>query len=194
MEQLANFLTNYCYKKNIISKEKKEIYMYGFKLIIADVINFLIIILLGTVFKRIFDSIVFLVVLCGLRQFTGGFHAKTFWLCRTSMIITYFSVMFLNIVVLNTSPKMICAFTNFLCVIIIFLLAPIENVNKPLTYRQKKSNKLKSVITSIILSVVAIIFVLADKNVGVTISTTLSAVVILMFVGKIKQKGENKNV
>lgn len=194
MNMLANIITTHCIKKNIISKEKKEIYMYGFKLIIADIINFLIIILLGTVFKRIFDSIVFLVVLCGLRQFTGGFHAKTFWLCRTSMIITYFSVMFLNIVVLNTSPKMICAFNNFLCVIIIFLLAPIENVNKQLTDRQKKSNKLKSLITSIILSVVSIIFVSADKNVGVTISTTLSAVVILMFVGKIKMKGGHKNV
>lgn len=193
MNMLADFITTCCIRKNIISEDKKEIYCYGFKLIIADVINFSIIIILGVALNRLCESLVFLFTLCFLRQFTGGFHAKTFWLCRTSMIITYFLVMFLSTVILKASPQIICLFINILCVVIIFLYAPAENTNKPLSSIQKKSNKLKSVITSIIFSAASMIFASAGEIVGVTISTTLSAVVILMLAVKIKTKGGYKN-
>lgn len=92
-------MTDYCLRKNIIDVDKKEIYRYGFKLIISDIINFSLIIVLGFILGRTIDSIVFLICLCGLRQFTGGFHAKTFWFCRFLMIITYICVMFLVVVI-----------------------------------------------------------------------------------------------
>ena len=88
MDRLANTITDYYIRKKIIAEEKREIYSYGFKLIISDVINYIIIISLGIVFNRLIESIVFLITLCGIRQFSGGFHAKTFWLCRLSMILT----------------------------------------------------------------------------------------------------------
>lgn len=96
MEKLANAMTNYYLKKKVIVEDKYEIYLYGFKLIIADIINYIIIITLGIILKKLPESIIFLITLCGLRQFTGGFHAKTFWLCRTSMVITYISVLIIT--------------------------------------------------------------------------------------------------
>ena len=43
MNSLANAITDYYCKKNIITEDKKEIYCYGFMLIIADIINYTII-------------------------------------------------------------------------------------------------------------------------------------------------------
>lgn len=192
MEKLANAITNYYLKKNVIAGDKYEIYLYGFKLIIADIINYIIIITLGMILKKLPESIIFLITLCGLRQFTGGFHAKTFWLCRTSMVITYISVLAATNVIENLKAgTSITVLINIISIIVIMLFAPIENVNKRLSKAQRKSNKIKSIIASILLSTASVMLVVGNIKIGVTISITLLAVVILMIVGKMIQKGGN---
>lgn len=196
MEKLANALTDYYVRKNVIPGDKREIYSYGFKLIISDVINYIIIISLGIVFNRLIESIIFLITLCGLRQFSGGFHAKTFWLCRLSMITTCLCVMLLTDIVTYTGLEIIIATSvNAISVAFIMIAAPVVHHNKPLSDKQKRNNKIKSIITSIFLSIVSIILIVSmDMKFGVTISMTLLAVVILMIIGKATQKGGNENV
>lgn len=196
MDKLANTLTDYYVRKNVIPGDKREIYSYGFKLIIADAINYILIISLGIVFNRLIESIIFLITLCGLRQFSGGFHAKTFWLCRLSMITTCLCVMLLTDIVTYTGFEIIIATSvNVISVTFIMIVAPVIHPNKPLSDKQECSNKIKSVITSIFLSVVSIIIIVfTDMKCGVTISMTLLSVVILMIIGKAIQKGGNENV
>ena len=193
MNNLANVITDYYCKKNIIAEDKKEIYCYGFQLIIADIINYTIIIALGIILDRTLDSIAFLITLCGIRQFCGGFHAKTFTVCRLSFITTYISVLFIAFILSSISIEFI-ALINIVCFLSISYFAPIEHPNKPMTALQKKRNKLKSIITSSVASVVSIIFVVMDITIGVTISITLCAVVGLMIVSLIMKKGGGSNV
>lgn len=40
MENFANAITKYYIKQKYIPEEKQQIYCYGFKLILADIINF----------------------------------------------------------------------------------------------------------------------------------------------------------
>lgn len=192
MEKLANAMTNYYLKKKVIVEDKYEIYLYGFKLIIADIINYIIIITLGIILKKLPESIIFLITLCGLRQFTGGFHAKTFWLCRTSMVITYISVLIITNFIENLKVEILTTvLINIFSIIVIMIFAPIENVNKRLSKAQRKSNKIKSIIASILLSTTSVMLGVGDIKIGVTISITLLAVVILMIIGRISQKGGN---
>ncbi len=192
MEKLANAMTNYYLKKKVIVEDKYEIYLYGFKLIIADIINYMIIITLGIILKKLPESIIFLITLCGLRQFTGGFHAKTFWLCRTSMVITYISVLIITNFIENLKVEILTTvLINIFSIIVIMIFAPIENVNKRLSKAQRKSNKIKSIIASILLSTTSVMLGVGDIKIGVTISITLLAVVILMIIGRISQKGGN---
>ena len=190
---LAKAITNYYCRKNIIEENKREIYCYGFQLIIADIINFTIIIVLGIILNKVSDSITFLITLCGLRQFCGGFHAKTFAVCRISFIATYIIVMVISFLLANTGIILI-ALINTVCFIFISCFSPIEHPNKPLTISQKKNNKIKSIITSAVLSIASIILVALDIQVGVTISITLCAVAVLMLVSLIMGKGGEKNV
>lgn len=196
MDRLANAITDYYIRKRIITEEKREIYSYGFKLITADVINYIIIISLGTIFNRLAESIIFLITLCGLRQFSGGFHAKSFWLCRLSMIITCLGVMLLTDIAICTGFGIIIIISiNIISIVFIAIFAPIAHPNKPLSDKQKRNNKIKSIITSIFLSIVSMIVVVAiDMKFGVTISITLLAVVFLMIIGMAVRKGGKKNV
>ena len=195
MDRLANTITDYYIRKKIIAEEKREIYSYGFKLIIADVINYVIIISLGIVFNRLIESTSFLITLCVLRQFSGGFHAKTFWLCRLSMIITYICVMALSDIIAYKEYSIITvSIINVISIVFIAVFAPIVHPNKPLSDRQKRGNKIKSIITSFFLSIASILLVIADVKPGVTISTTLLSVIILMIIGSATQKGGKRNV
>lgn len=195
MDKMANAITNYYVRKKIIAEDKHDIYCYGFKLIIADIINYSIIIILSIVFDRFTEGIIFLISLCGLRQFSGGFHAKSFLLCRLSMIITYMCVMFLTDVVIHTELQIIIVLSiNVLSIIFISIFSPVEHPNKPLMDKQKRSNKNKSIITSVILSLVSISLKSFDMKSGVTISTTLLAVIVLMIISLTTKKGGGKNV
>ena len=196
MDKLANTITDYYIRKKVISSDKREIYSYGFKLIIADIINYIIVISIGVIFNRVIESIVFLITLCGVRQFSGGFHAKTFWLCRLSMVITCLCVTMLTDIVTHTEYKtIIVMLANAISVLFITIFAPIVHPNKPLSDKQKRNNKIKSIITSLFLSAVSIIMVVAsDMKFGVTISITLFSVVVLMIIGMAIQKGGKVNV
>lgn len=188
-------MTDYCLRKNIIDVDKKEIYRYGFKLIISDIINFSLIIVLGFILGRTIDSIVFLICLCGLRQFTGGFHAKTFWFCRFLMIITYICVMSLVVVISeNKCMQVTTVIINTLSFFSIVILAPIENENKPLDRYSKRINKIKSIICSALLGVISVVMVSLKIKLGITISITLLAVMVLMIVALANKKGGKENV
>ena len=194
MNSLANSITNYYIRKNIIPEEKAEIYCYGFKLIIADIINYAIIIALGLLVNKVLDSIIFLVVLCGLRLFCGGFHARTFWLCRTSMVLTYTSVIVLSELMKHTENIIVVStLVNFLCVLFLCVFAPIEHENKPLSKEQKKSNKYKSIVASSVISIIAVILLYNNIKSGVTVSITLLAVIVLMIIAMFQGKEEHKN-
>ncbi len=195
MERLANFLTDYCVANNIVEKDKEEIYLYGFKLIIADVINYTIIILLGIILRTLAESIVFMMCLCILRRYCGGFHAKTFWVCRLSMVTTYLCVMFLSKQLIEAgNMTFIVAPIDIASIIFISLFAPVEHPNKPLSNKQKQKNRIKAIITSVLLTIVSISFVAVNIKTGVTISITLLAVIILMIISMAIQKGGTRNV
>lgn len=193
MNRLASAITNYYCKKNIIAEDKKEIYCYGFQLIMADIINYTIIIAFGIILNRIIDSMVFLIILCGIRQFSGGFHAKTFAVCRLSFIATYIYVLSISFIISKINNVYV-VLINVICFIFISYFAPIEHPNKPMTSLQKKRNKSKSIITSSVVSVASVILVAMDMAVGVTISITLLAVAFWMLVSLLMRKGDKKNV
>lgn len=196
MDILSNMITDFYIRKKYVPEEKREIYCYGFKLILSDIINFSIIILLGIIFGKLFESIIFLVTLCSVRQFSGGFHAKTFWMCRMAMMITFLCVITVAYLLL----KVVCyniwfiSILDMLSVVLIAILAPVKYSNKLLSEQQRKKNKMKAIIASFILSVISIILIAAGRAEGVTISITLAAVVILMIIGIAVKKGGDSNV
>ena len=195
MEKLALAITDYYIRKNIIDAAKRNIYIYGFKLIISDIVNFIVIILLGLLVNCELESVVFLITLCGLRVFTGGFHAKTFFVCRLSMMITFILVMATSNLLIKSGVNYIyIGLLNIISIIIVALLAPVQNPNKKLEVKQMKTNHKRSVIASLFLSVLSVILVYCKINMGVIISITTAAVAILMVVGLIVMKADEPDL
>ncbi len=177
-----------------IPPDKKEIYLYGFKLIISDIINFSIVLLLGTILNSTINAIIFLLLLLLVRRYTGGFHAKTFVFCRLCMIVSFVSVLALSYLQQMFECPIAWNFTvNILCIVLISVFAPVEHHNKPLNEMQRKNNRKKAIISSILVSVLSLVLHKFGYQEGVFISNTLLLIVILMIIGVIIKKGEKNN-
>ncbi len=196
MDKISKIITDYYIRKNCITQEKREIYIYEFNLIFADIINFAIVLVIGAVVGNFSEGTIFLITLCGLRQYSGGFHAKTFWLCRMSMVVTFVIVLYISELLSKLQNNLLAVtIINSMCFVFISFVAPIENKNKKISAIQRKNNKIKSIITAAVLSVISIVLVVVNiVKTGVIISITLSAVAILMIIGLAVEKGGQCNV
>lgn len=76
----SNYLTNYFIENHIVSPQKKEIFIYGFQLILSTLSSMFTILLISAVFN-ISYGIIFLLFFMPIRFCAGGFHASTYHKC-----------------------------------------------------------------------------------------------------------------
>lgn len=195
VERIVRLLMNCLIEKQGIQKDKMDIYAYGLKLILSDIINFSIILLISVLLNHIISGIVFLITFCSVRKHSGGFHAKTFWLCRLTMVTTFLCVVAALEIISRTSFQYYLVIAlNVFSVLIIVCFAPIKHPNKKLSEEQSKSNRRKAIIASSMFVAVSIVLIIINNGIGITIALTLTAIVVLMLVGIINTKGEKNDV
>lgn len=114
----------------IISEDNKEIYLYGIRQALRSLVNLLTTVIIGGLFGMIWESLLFMFLYIPLRSYAGGYHA------RTPIKCFFFSIVMMSIVLWVIGYweylKLICACQSIVALILIFFLAPIEDVNKPL--------------------------------------------------------------
>lgn len=182
MKNLSEKITTYLIRENYAEESKREIYEYGFKLIIADCINFVLIMIIGIILNSFTVSLIFLAVFCFLRWFSGGFHAKSHIVCRLSMITTFVCVAGCTEIIDLTFWWLIVFLV--ISVVLIGVLAPIENINKPLSVENRKRNKFRSVFISMIFWTISLLlYYFGQKKYSEVIVFTILSTVILMIIG-----------
>ncbi len=91
IKKLTNHILKYLILSNVIENdaESRVYYQYGIEITISSLLNILLIIAIGIVSGNILESIIFLACFVPLRQFTGDFYAKTYFLCNLSFSISF---------------------------------------------------------------------------------------------------------
>lgn len=178
---LSNKITDFLYKKEVISQEQKEVYIYGFTVLFLNILDILIILALGILIERYLDTIVFLMVFGITRQYTGGYHAKTVSKCLVVYVLIYLVIMFLsssNVIFVNGAMFQILLCIVYIIAVIIY--APIQNDNKVISNVERKKYKIISIVSAICISTISVIVYGIFPTMAITISLTLFAVTILM--------------
>ena len=178
---LSNKITDFLYKKEVISQEQKEVYIYGFTVLFLNILDILIILALGILIERYLDTIVFLIVFGITRQYTGGYHAKTVSKCLVVYVLIYLVIMFLsssNVIFVNGAMFQILLCIVYIIAVIIY--APIQNDNKVISNVERKKYKIISIVSAICISTISVIVYGIFPTMAITISLTLFAVTILM--------------
>lgn len=188
INKLSESVADYFLKNNIIEEKDTDIYIYGSKLIISSLLGVLIIWLSGTILEKFTDSIIFLICFMLLRQYSGGYHADSYFKCNLYFIITFLIV---EVTVIFTqenfkgflSAAMFC--TSF---VILLKFAPLDNKYKRLSESQKRKNKRISIKIFTVLLVIVLLLKITVGNYYYNIAVTEFSVVLLMIIQVLKEE------
>lgn len=168
-EQIVAFLID----EKVIVDENREIYEYGFELLLADMINLLIILLIGGMSHQIWPTVIYLLIFVCLRSVCGGYHAKTHLRCHMGTIGVYaIFLILLNMRVLKSNPiLLLCG--DFVAAIPIILFAPIQHSNKPLDDKVRRRNHIIAILMLLLLLLLAMILGYYGRQESTIISLSL---------------------
>lgn len=179
-------LASYLCRKNIIDANRKEIYQYGYEVLISGLTGFAIVMILGAVMKCFLESIMFLAVFVPIRQLTGGYHADSYLKCNIVFTVIFLIVMLVTEAMLSTILFIYIFILSGIFIIAVYEFAPMENPNKPLDEGQKLLNRKTALAVSVIISVTSFIVYFMNKRIAVLMAMTLFAIAFLMFWEKYK--------
>lgn len=181
----SHVIADFLYQKKVISKDYIDICAYGYEVFFFNLFNALLILLFGILLDKLLYSIVFFLIFAVLRQYCGGFHAKSTIVCTIAYLLSYLFVIIISttkaIIEMYTFP--FCIIFNLTFIIMIFLYAPIENINKPLESHEKIRNKKKSLLLSAVASILSCITFFIDIHMSAIIILTFFVIMIMMFIG-----------
>ena len=184
-------MLQYLLKSRVIndSDEEKEYYRYGIEITISSLLNIILIIGIGIIFRNVFESIIFLSFFMLIRQFTGGYHADTYFKCNLSFCISFISVLIMYHSTYEKITISLSVYISILCVAIILFLCPIENVNKPIPKYKRNFFKYVSAILGIVYGIIGTVLISLSIKYGVLILYTLVLVTALIIAAIIKDRG-----
>lgn len=130
--RLGNHIAGMLVASRMISAEDRELYGYGFFLILSGGLYLTIAIALGAIFGVLRQSVLFYLLFSILREYTGGVHASTEWGCMLSTTAS-FTLSVIAIRIFNQVERPTAAVTLLLAgCTVVFLLSPLDTPQKPL--------------------------------------------------------------
>lgn len=185
---LSNRITKLLCEKEIIEQDKRDIYRYGYEIIISSLISLLIVVSAGILTGYILESAVFYVVFVFTRQYCGGYHAETYLKCNVIFTIIYSAVLLVSNILLDFYNifYMGIFFTVYLAAIWEF--APVDNENKRLSEDEKIKSRKISIVLSLIWIILSLVFYFIYPKLSVVFTLTLFAVTMLIVIEKLKRK------
>lgn len=141
MKQMVSGITNYLIKEEVISIDEKDIYLFGITLFFKYLLTSSVVILLGIVNNSLKEVLIVMILCLPIRSFAGGIHLKKESLCLLS------SVVIIQILVWISKYLPFNLIANILITLVacllINLIGPVDNKNKPLDDLEKKVFKIK---------------------------------------------------
>ena len=189
--KLSRIIADFFIRQNIVLDEQREIYEYGFELSISSVIGMIIVLTIGLISGRFWESVVFYIVFCFTRLFTGGFHAPNHLLCKITFAATLILVLVADWL-LRDIESYYWFVLHFYSAVIVCQFAPIENPNKELTKRQKVKCKVISIIAMAVWLAVMFLFRFLDSELDHIVALTLFFVSNLMLLGIYYERRKSK--
>lgn len=178
--KLAKWICRRLRTKQVIDEEYEEVYIYGLELILSFLISTSIILVIGILYGQIISTLTFLATFILIRQYTGGYHANSYIMCKLCTVISFGISVFLA----NVFPVPRLLFLALLIIgcLLIWLFGPIENIHKPLTDQEKRKHKITALTLYVIWSVVGFAISFIAPLISNTIFYTLCAIIILMII------------
>lgn len=190
IEKISNAVVEYMLKHEAISEteENKEYYQYGVEITISSVINIVIILCIGLIFRSFIESLLFLLLFVPIRQYTGGYHANTYFKCNLTFAILFTILLIFYHFTGEILTSYFSILIVYVCVLTIIFICPIENPNKPIPKEKRKAHKIMAVTLGAIYGISGIALVVVANKYGALILYTLLLVTVLILAALIQKR------
>lgn len=192
LEITAKKIAEYLVKCGEISNNDYEVeyYRYGIEVALSSLLNLAIIIIIGIISMHIIESLIFLIVFIFVRQVTGGYHADTYFKCNLYLCLSFVLLLISYDFFSNNNNVYLVTAINIVSLLIISIFSPVENKNKPIAKANRKGLKIKSIVFSIIISIISIILHCKSIKYGSILPLILFLISMLIIVAKLKERRE----
>lgn len=170
-------------KAGFLKDEDRDIYEYGYMLVIETLLNILVGILIGLIFRAIDTVLIFWLLYIPLRIFCGGWHAKKSWQCLiASNAILLFVIKAEEI--LTSGTAWITVLVDILLAAVLIILSPVSTKHKPITAGEKSRFK-RNCIGIIVIELLASLFICRFRNIiMIAYSVLLISLVMQMIINR----------
>lgn len=186
-------ILEYLIKSNVIENTdtEREYYQYGIEITVSSLLNIILIISIGALTFSIFESIIFLVCFVLIRQFTGGYHANTYFKCNLTFCISFIAVLVLYYTTEVYLSTYISILITFVCVSVFLVKCPIEHINKPIPNNRKVVYKIVAALLGAVYGAIGTALTAFSNRYGAMVIYTLSLVTVLVIAAIIKERRKN---
>lgn len=157
INNLSALLTDKLLAKGSITEDERELYIYGFFMLLSYIMYFVLACIFGILFKCFIESIIFYIAFQFIRGYAGGYHAATETRCEILSILTIIA----SIGIIKLSKiydfKTTLLIITLISVVIIFILCPLDTPEKPLTEKEFKYFRKISWIILLVISIAIIV-------------------------------------
>lgn len=177
--KLSHGIADFFVRRKLITEEQREAYEYGFELSISSLIDIIIALAIGIISGKFWESVMFYIVFCFTRLFTGGFHATKGLIGKIILAAALLLVLIADWL-LQGIENYYWFVLHFYSLVIVCQFAPIENPNKELTKRQRVQYKIIAITEMAVWLAVMFLFRFLNSKLDHIVALTLFCVSNLM--------------
>jgi len=162
---IARNVTDWLVQGGAVQELNREVYEFGLEKLISLLINTLIMLVLGSLFGILLQTIVFYMTYMVLRVYAGGYHAENSIVCFfVSIAILIPCVIAIRYYYMWNIP---IVFWSLLVasVIILIIVSPVEHKNKMLDAKEKNVYRKRALRNMLVVATCAIVLTLLSFNI-----------------------------
>ena len=186
LNKLSALLTDKMLQKGSITKEDRELYVYGFFMLLSHLLYLVLICIMGLILGCVPESLVFYVAFQFIRRYAGGYHAKTETRCEIMSFLSLAAC----IAVIRLSQSVRLALPLFaaslVAAVCIAVFCPLDTPEKPLSKKERRYfRKISLVILLVITAVILVTYFLHFNMLLVPCCLSLILEGVLITTGKL---------
>lgn len=186
--KLSSKITELLINRDVISSENKELYDYGFFILLSQILYFIIALIFGIIFNVLLQSVVFYIAFQFIRKYAGGYHASTEGRCEIMSTLSILACIVMIWLSRSYDFSLLLFCISLVAVLVIAILCPLDTPEKPLSNKELKYfRKISWLILFIIAALIVVSYIFGWSYTFSPCCMSLILESILIIAGKIKQ-------
>lgn len=164
--KLAKSTAYFFVEKQVVKKEDEEVYAYGMELLYSSIFNTALAAIIAIITNTVYPTAAFVITFIVIRQYIGGYHAKTHLGCMLILAAVLCCFAVLSRYIPTECEILISMPAIGLSMFLILKFAPVEHPNKPLSCKEKsrlRKSGIISVFTVFVLVLILSVFTLTRR-------------------------------